>query len=65
MSYDVEISTSVAVMQCLLAIGYNYINIYIVFDSLLSLFSPIANRHCITATTVEISTSQFIYIMEA
>ena len=31
--------------------------IYIVFDSLLPSLSPVANRHCITATNVEISTS--------
>jgi hypothetical protein len=88
MSYDVEISTSVVVMQCQLAIGdkeerEESKTIYIalvtpespsggvtyrhgvavvsltgeVFDSLLSFLSPIANRHCITATDVEISTS--------
>ena len=55
MSYDVEISTSVVVMQCLLAAGDKAI--YVVFDPLLSSLSPIAKRHCITETDVEISTS--------
>jgi hypothetical protein len=39
-------------------------DIHTVFDPLLSSLSPVANRHCITATDVEISTSQLIYIVE-
>jgi len=60
MSCDVEISTLVAVMQCLLAIGdkkESEESKTVVFDSSLSFLSATAYRHCITATVVEISTS--------